>query len=119
MAESVEGGPEERWPASPPLVDLSTATIAGRAAVMALGIAGRSHFSASIAAHPTRPDTFLFELACRLHEPAPWLGSTYATTVAPAAPVRIPSADAAGDSLPRTVQWAYTIGPGGIERGMG
>lgn len=119
VAESVEDGPDPRWPASPPLVDLSTATIAGRPTLVAVGLAGRSHFSASITPHPTRPDTFLFEIACRIHERGGWLGSTYATAPAPAAPVRItPPADGPA-GLPRTVQWAYTIGPDGIATGRG
>lgn len=119
VAESVEDGPDARWPASPPLVDLSTATIAGRLTLVAIGLAGRSHFSASILPHPTRPDTFLFEIACRIHEPAAGLGSTYATAPAPAAPVRItPPADVSAD-LPRTVQWTYTIGPDGVVAGRG
>jgi hypothetical protein len=119
VAESVEDGPDARWPRSPPLVDLSTATIAGRPTLVAIGLAGRSHFSASIAPHPTRPDTLLFEIACRIHEQDAGLGSTYAMAPAPAAPVRItPSADGSAD-LPRTVQWAYTIGPDGVVASRG
>lgn len=119
VAESIEDGPDARWPASPPLVDLSTATIAGRQTLVAIGLAGRSHFSASITPHPSRPDTFLFEIACRIHEPDAGLGSTYVTVPDPAAPVRIiPAADGSAD-LPRTVQWAYTIGPDGVVAGRG
>jgi hypothetical protein len=119
VAESVEDGPAARWPASPPLVDLSTATIAGRQTLVAVGLAGRSHFSASITPHPTRPDTFLFEIAARIHDRDAGLGSTYATAPAPAAPVRItPPADGPA-GLPRTVQWVYTIGPDGIVAGRG
>lgn len=119
VAESVEDGPAERWPASPPLVDLSAATIAGRPTLVAIGLAGRSHFSASIAPHPTRPDTFLFEIASRIYEPASWLGSTYATGPGPGDIVRMtPPADGP-QGLPRTVQWAYTIGPEGIVAGTG
>jgi hypothetical protein len=104
---------------SPPRVDLSTATIAGRQTLVAVGLAGRSHFSASITPHPTRPDTFLFEIAARIHDRDAGLGSTYATAPAPAAPVRItPPADGPA-GLPRTVQWVYTIGPDGIVAGRG
>jgi hypothetical protein len=119
VAESVECGPDERWPASPPLVDLSTATIAGRPTFVAIGLAGRSHFSASIHPHPVRPDTLLFEIACRIHEPAAWIGSTYATGPTPADVVRITPPAGGAEGLPRTVQWAYTIGPDGIATGTG
>jgi hypothetical protein len=119
VAESVEAGAEPRWPASPPLVDLSTATIAGRPTIVGIGLAGRAHFSAGILPHPVRPDTLLFEIACRLHEPPAWLGSTYGTGTALADLVRIAAATGGPDALPRTVQWSYTIGPDGVTPGTG
>jgi hypothetical protein len=114
LAESVEGtadGGDARWPVSPPLVELSAIDLQGGPALLAVGLAGRSHVSASVRPHPERADTLLFEIACRVKERPSWLGSTYATgsvteSVAPP--------DAA-TGFPATVQWAYSIGPEGIQ----
>ena len=114
LAESVEGtadGGDARWPVSPPLVELSAINLQGGPALLAVGLAGRSHFSASVRPHPEHADTLLFEIACRVKERPSWLGSTYATgsvteSVAPP--------DAA-TGFPATVQWAYSIGPEGIQ----
>lgn len=115
--DSLEGpGPpaaDPRWPTAPVLVELSrivTAAAAERSPLVGVGLAGRSHFSASIAPDPRTDDTVRFEIACRLHEPPVWLGSTYRVggrTVRLSAPI-----DAA--PLPRTVVWSYSIGPRGI-----
>jgi len=116
--ESVEGpGPaaDPRWPASPVLVELSRIAVPRAAppedsVVVGIGLAGRSHFSASIAPDPNAADTIRFEIACRLHEAPVWLGSTYrlgGRLFRVAAPV-------AAAPLPRTVVWAYSIGPQGI-----
>jgi hypothetical protein len=113
--ESVEGpqntAADPRWPASPALTEVSLVGAAGGAAIVGLGLAGRSHFSVSVAAHPDRPDTLLFEVACRIQEPPTWLGSTYRAADGgsmQAAP------QAAGTDLPRTVQWSYAVGPDGV-----
>jgi hypothetical protein len=114
VAQSVEGttdGDDPKWPASPVFVELSQLVIGGRPAILAVGLAGRSHFSASVVPAPALPDTLLFEIACRLQEEPMRLGSTYACDG-----VRICMAPA-GDAipLPGTVQWTYMIGPGGIQ----
>ena len=113
--ESVEGpenaAADPRWPASPVLTEVSLVGAAGRPAIVGLGLAGRSHFSVSVAAHPDRPDTLLFEVACRIQEPPGWLGSTYRAAdggSVQAAP------QAVGTDLPRTVQWSYAVGPDGV-----
>ena len=113
--ESVEGPAapafDPRWPASPVFTEVSRMDVVGRPAILAVGCAGRSHFSASITIHPTLPDTLLFEVACRIQEPPAWLGSTYRAADGgsmQAAP------QAAGTDLPRTVQWSYTVGPDGV-----
>jgi hypothetical protein len=117
--ESLEGpaapGGDPRWPASPVFTEVSRMDVAGRPAILGVGCAGRSHFSASITIHPTLPDTLLFEIACRLHEPPGPLGSTYART--DGSTVRGEPADdeSTGPGLPRTVEWRYTIGPAGLE----
>jgi hypothetical protein len=111
---SVEGpgGPVEdpRWPASPPLVEVSLVAAGGRPAVLGVGLAGRSHFSLSVVACPERPETLLFEAAARVVEPGGWLGSTYDGDQGRE---RV-TADHAGPP-PATVRWAYRIGPAGLE----
>ncbi len=113
VAESIEGsadGPRAEWPPSPALVELSELPLKAGFALLGVGLAGRSHFSASISPHPDMADTLLFELACRVKVHPVWLGSTYAgdggeVQMAP---------DEATDSLPATISWTYTIGPAGI-----
>lgn len=117
IAESVEGAGTDgdpRWPASPPLVELTPTTTAGRPAVVGVGLAGRSHFSASLVPLADRPDTVLVEIACRLQEEPAWLGSTY--RLAGGGRLRITAAGRE-TALPRTVQWSYTVGPTGIVAG--
>jgi hypothetical protein len=115
LLTSIEGphdhAADPRWPASPALTEVSLVAAAGRSAILGLGLAGRSHFSVSVAAHPALPDTLLFEVACRIQEPPAWLGSTYRT--ADGGLVRAAPADAGAD-LPRTMQWAYAVGPAGL-----
>ena len=108
--EATADGRDDVWPASPPLVELSTVETSAGPAILAVGLAGRSHYSASIAPHPAEPDTLLFEIACRIKEPPAWLGSTY--DMADEA-VRV-AAPATADDLPATVCWSYTAGPAGI-----
>ncbi|MGI9176300.1 MAG: hypothetical protein ACR2IT_00395 [Pirellulales bacterium] len=113
VARSVEGttdGGDPRWPASPVFVELSQLMARGRPAILAVGLAGRSHFSASVVPATAKPDTLLFEIACRLQEVPVRLGSTYACNDGP-----VHMAAAVDSSrLPGTIQWAYTIGPEGI-----
>lgn len=111
---SVEGPLDEagddRWPASPVLVELSLARLAGGSAVLGVGLAGRSHFSLSAATCPGVADTILFEAACRIHEPPAWLGSTYR-----APDGRIVRISAPAARPPATVAWSYAIGPRGVD----
>jgi hypothetical protein len=111
---SIEGagpaGEDPRWPASPALVEVSLVVAGSRPAVLGVGLAGRSHFSLSVVACPDRPDTLLFEAACRIAEPAGWLGSTYdgdGGREQVAADRTIPP--------PATIRWSYRIGPAGLE----
>ena len=105
-------GPDDdaRWPASPPLVEVSLVAAGTRPAVLGVGLAGRSHFSLSVVACPERPETLLFEAAARVVEPGGWLGSTYDGDQGRE---RV-TADPAGPP-PATVRWAYRIGPAGLE----
>ena len=108
-------GNDPRWPASPVLVELSRVAVAGGTgdtseAIGGVGLAGRSHFSASIAVDPRDARTLRFEIACRLHEPPGWLGSTYRQNNRL---FRLTPMDGS-TTLPRTVVWAYSIGPEGL-----
>ena len=112
--ESVDGpwphSGDPRWPASPVLVELSRVHTAGGPAIVGVGLAGRSHFSACITPDAGSPDAIRFEVACRLHEAPGWLGSTYRSGEHL---MRIVATDGAA-TLPRTVVWEYSIGPQGI-----
>ena len=102
---------DPRWPASPVLVELSRMDgTDGGPAILGVGMAGRSHFSASIVRDPRVADAVRFEIACRLHDGPGWLGSTY--RYGPRL-VRIEAASGEG-GLPRTVVWSYSLGPQGI-----
>jgi hypothetical protein len=112
--QSVEGpGPDgdARWPASPPIVEVSRVTAGQAPVLLGVGRAGRSHYSLSVAAVANEPDTLLFDVACRIQEPAVWLGSAYADAASGEA-CRLP----AGPALPppTTIRWAYTAGPTGL-----
>lgn len=111
---SVEGPAGEardpRWPASPPVVELSLVRTAAEPVLLGVGKAGRSHFSLSVSACQAEPDTLVFDLACRIQEPAVWLGSTYATAAGETCRLRAEL----GNAAPATIRWAYTAGPAGF-----
>lgn len=111
---SVEGPHEAagdpRWPASPVLVELSRLDLPHGPAILGVGRAGKSHFSASITADPGRPGRLVFEIACRVQDPPAWLGSTYR---GPAG--RVCVVPPAGPEPPATIRWAYAVSPRGIE----
>ena len=116
LADSLEDtadGRDAAWPASPPLVELSPVETPAGPAILAVGLAGRSHYSASIAPHPVEPDTLVVEIACRIKEPPAWLGSTYAVTGERLRILRI-IGPAAAEPLPTTARWSYHVGPAGI-----
>lgn len=106
---------DDRWPASPVLVELHSHPTAGKVAVMGLGLAGRSHFSASVAPDPEVPGAIRFEIAARINEAPVQLGSTYRSGGPAAAMVRVEPFPLASAPLPRTVEWSYRISPHGIE----
>lgn len=108
--EHTADGQDPAWPASPPLVELSTAAVAAGSAILGVGRAGRNHYSASVTPHPVEPDTLLLEIACRIPQRPDWLGSTYeigGRTMRIVAP-------SAGDEFPATVRWSYMAGPAGL-----
>lgn len=81
LAESVEGASDDPWPPSPPLQSLSIEELTlDRTAALLVGMAGRSHWSASVEAEfPPRPfvGALRFQLACRISSVPDRLGSTY------------------------------------------
>ena len=83
---SVEGPHSMRgdahWPCSPSLVELDTLRQPGSNVILAVGMAGRSHFSLSISALPNDlSGSLLFEHACRWKGSLGWIGSTYESIV--------------------------------------
>src|SRR5690606_21760607 len=74
---SVEGTPEQSWPASAPLQTLHVETRSEGPLALLVGMAGKCHWSASAQLHTARHQVG-FELAARVRPPgSPWLGSTY------------------------------------------
>ena len=75
VVESVEGTPFEDWPLSPPFqeVHFEERDPGGRIALL-VGMAGRSHWSASVAAEG---DAIRWDIACRVREAPTWLGAAY------------------------------------------
>lgn len=77
LLESIEGSGDDGWPPSPPLQSLSIERLSdGRPAALLVGMAGRSHWSASI--EPDRAVPMLvFDVACRHPAGTTSLGSRY------------------------------------------
>lgn len=75
LAESVEGDTFSPWPRSPPLQQLHKQLRAtGGEVLFATGMAGKSHWSGSVA---TSGRDIKFEFACRYRVSPEWLGVTY------------------------------------------
>lgn len=107
-ARAVDGDP--RWPASPVLVEVSPMQTSHGPAILGVGLAGRSHFSASMSGNPADPAQVWCEIACRLNEPPVWLGSTYR---GPAGTVTVEPSPAP-TTLPATVRWGYSLSAAGL-----
>jgi len=77
LLDSCEGSPLDAWPASPALqeVQFQAQPAAGRV-VLAVGMAGTSHWSLSVTAAED-PPALLFDVACRVRTQPSWLGSRY------------------------------------------
>jgi hypothetical protein len=89
----------------------------GRQALVAIGLAGRSHFSASLTASEADEDSMLIEVACRAQEAPKWLGSTYYRCGKSPPDDLIVIQPKAIDSFDRpvTILWSYRVSVGGIE----
>src|SRR5262245_31734029 len=77
VLESIDGRPDENWPPSPPLQSLNFQSLPdGQRAALLVGMAGGSHWSASIEPSVNGAE-LVFDMACRQATPAIWLGSRY------------------------------------------
>jgi hypothetical protein len=75
---SVEGTSADEWPPSPALQNCSLQEIRpGERAAFIVGMAGKSHWSASMEALPHQ-GALVFDFACRVHQTPQWLGTSYA-----------------------------------------
>ena len=110
-------GISDTWPASPVITEVTPTEAMGRQALVAIGLAGRSHFSASLTASETDEDSILIEVACRAQEAPKWLGSTYYRYGKSPPDDLIVIQPKAIDPFERpvTILWSYRVSVGGIE----
>ncbi|HEV7282749.1 MAG TPA: hypothetical protein VGN57_21260 [Pirellulaceae bacterium] len=119
----------ESWPASPPFQQFHRQEIDGRPAWFFVGMAGKSHWSASVTA---RDDVagWEFDVACRYREAPGYLGSAYRVSFPDDRLPRpafftlitgettelrgsedivaaVPSEEGRSDSLPASARWRY------------
>ena len=137
--QSIDGQAENvlLWPPSPPIQQLSLEEIGGRAVVLGVGAAGRSHWSMSVEPGDS-PSELKFDLACQCKTVPEWLGTTYQASpsvggaergssvpvppppleLAPLGSTEIEQVDGNWVIRPRsaqdlgTIRWSYRIGPG-------
>ena len=74
LLRSVEGNESQDWPPSPPLQEVNQHQLANENAVLAVGMAGHSHWSASFSIDSGE---ILVELACLCKSQPDFLGSQY------------------------------------------
>ena len=75
---SIEGSSADDWPPSPALQSCSVQEIRpARTAAFLVGMAGKSHWSASMEAVP-HEGALVFDFACRVQSMPQWLGTSYA-----------------------------------------
>lgn len=78
LVESIEvDAISDDWPPSPPLQDLSVEEIEGEPTALAVGRAGRSHWSSSIQTVSDGEAALVFDIACRCEANPQRLGSAY------------------------------------------
>lgn len=118
---SVDGGRDDdgdpQWPPSPAFVEISRLGDGMAAPVMAVGQAGRTHFSAVILVDPMVPEAIRFDVAARIQGEPARLGSTY-RPLGPGFGGRIERIEPAGGPAsppPRTARWCYRLHAGRIE----
>jgi hypothetical protein len=88
LLESIEGAPDEEWPASPPLQSLHLEERPdGRTLALLVGMAGRSHWSVSLDVNRAAAEV-ICDVACRAHAEPVRLGSSYRTIDADLLPIK-------------------------------
>jgi hypothetical protein len=83
--ESAGGSSLEEWPADPPLQQVVLEPLGNpaqldapaRMAALGVGMSGHGHWSLAADSPPDAQETIQFDWACRIHQPAERLGSTY------------------------------------------
>jgi hypothetical protein len=130
VLESVEGCPDDDWPQSPPLQSLHIERRPLGAVALLVGKAAASHWSASVDPLPALAG-FQFDIACRVQQSPPWLGSAYRSADRPSQPliqIAAQSPDAScefvvdheisvwrirpaaiAQKYPATIRWRYTV----------
>ncbi|HUY32922.1 MAG TPA: hypothetical protein VMV69_09085 [Pirellulales bacterium] len=132
LLESIEGTPDDEWPASPALKELHFEDRAdGRRLALLVGMAGKSHWSLSVELDAAA-SRLTFDVACRLRGAPERLGSRYRFSAAAAEcflpPLTIEPIDgelgrlvtsvdgqldieppAVAGLWPRTVRWRYAV----------
>lgn len=117
VLESVEGSPDQPWPASPALQQVHFQPGAnGRQLALLVGMAGRSHWSSSVELSGDGSQA-TFEVACRAKSPPEWLGTSYRVlgqhAVEHCAPrVSVGPIALIGEPLPPAPPPQWTIGQG-------
>jgi hypothetical protein len=102
LFRSQEGDDQASWPESPPLQCLSIEQRRkDHSVALLLGMAGGSHWSASIEPDPPRR-SLVFELACRVSARPEFLGSHYMLG---------PEVRPAGEAIAGETQAAFLAGP--------
>src|SRR5690606_18911062 len=86
---SLEGRPHDIWPSSPALQTVHLETRPGGEVALLVGMAGTSHFSASIETDRAAGQV-AFDIACRTASQPHWLGTTYRWMPARPAAARLP-----------------------------
>jgi hypothetical protein len=122
VLESVEGSADDDWPKSPALQTVHVEARPTGSVALLVGMAGKSHWSASVAADEAS-GRVVFDVACRVAREPEWLGTTYRRRDMNVSQVVVESSLISENSesavirpqqelssaLPRTVQWKYVV----------
>jgi hypothetical protein len=123
VLESAEGSGDDDWPKSPALQTVHVEARPAGSVALLVGMAGKSHWSASVAADEAS-GRVAFDVACRVGREPEWLGSNYrqlgdmnlVQVVVEASVfevngelITITPLPHQSTQLPRTVQWRYVV----------
>lgn len=108
---------DPRWPESPAFVEVTLFGEGDGAPVMAVGQAGRTHFSAVVLADPAVSNAIRFDVAARLQEEPARLGSAYHSPASGAGGtiLRVEPGSGLSGRAPTTARWCYRVCAAGIE----